>query len=279
VDAGGFSAAQVDLNISRAAISMAISDLETRLGLRLCQRGRAGFTVTEDGQQVYDAVMQLLTAVEGFCTSINTLHSQLQGELNIGITDNLVTLPHMRVTNALRQLKQMGPNIRINISMMPPSSIEKALLDGRLHAGAVPALRSLTDLEYQPLYQEQSLLYCSNQHPLFNLSSQQVSQQVTEHDAIAPGYPQSAAIRTHYQSLKTAATATDREGVAFLILTGCYIGYLPTHFATQWVQQGRMRAIAPKQFHYSTNYAAITRKSAPPNQLLKTWMKALAQTA
>ncbi len=35
VDAGGFSAAQVDLNISRSAIRMAISDLETRLALRL----------------------------------------------------------------------------------------------------------------------------------------------------------------------------------------------------------------------------------------------------
>ena len=180
VDAGGFSAAQVDLNISRAAISMAISDLETRLALRLCQRGRAGFTVTEDGQQVYDAVIQLLAAVEGFRTNINTLHAQLQGELNIGITDNLVTLPHMRITDALRQLKQKGPNIHVNISMMPPSNIEKALLDGRLHAGAVPTLRYLTDLEYLPLYQEQSQLYCSNQHPLFNMPSQQAAQLVTQ---------------------------------------------------------------------------------------------------
>ncbi len=82
--------------------------------------------MTEDGQQVYDAVIQLLAAVEGFRTNIiNTLHAQLQGELNIGITDNLVTLPHMRITDALRQLKQKGPNIRVNISMMPPSNIEK----------------------------------------------------------------------------------------------------------------------------------------------------------
>jgi DNA-binding transcriptional LysR family regulator len=275
VDAGGFSAAQVDLNISRSAISMAISDLETRLALRLCQRGRAGFTVTEDGQQVYDAVIQLLAAVEGFRTNINTLHAQLQGELNIGITDNLVTLPHMRITDALRQLKQKGPNIRVNISMMPPSNIEKALLDGRLHAGAVPTLRYLADLEYLPLYQEQSQLYCSNQHPLFNMPSQQAAQLVTEYDAIAPSYPQSAIVRTHYQSLRTTATATDREGVAFLILTGCYIGYLPTHFADQWLHQGYMQAIAPKQFHYKTDYAAITRKIAPPNLLLKTWLEAL----
>ncbi|MDC1510275.1 LysR family transcriptional regulator, partial [Oceanospirillaceae bacterium] len=64
VEAGGFAAAEVELNISRAAISMAMSDLETRLGLRLCQRGRAGFSVTESGQRVYEAILQLFASIE-----------------------------------------------------------------------------------------------------------------------------------------------------------------------------------------------------------------------
>ena len=38
-----------------------------------------------------------------------------------------------------------------------------------------------------------------------------------------------------------------------------------------------MQAIAPKQFRYKTDYAAITRKIAPPNLLLKTWLEALEQ--
>ncbi len=49
VECGGFSAAEIALQISRAAISMAMNDLETRLGLRLCQRGRGGFALTEEG--------------------------------------------------------------------------------------------------------------------------------------------------------------------------------------------------------------------------------------
>jgi DNA-binding transcriptional LysR family regulator len=62
VECGGFSAAEVELNISRAAISIAISDLETRLGFRLCQRGRSGFSLTNEGSQVYDFTLQLLSS-------------------------------------------------------------------------------------------------------------------------------------------------------------------------------------------------------------------------
>ena len=47
VDCGGFSAAQVRLGMSQSTISGKMSDLETRLGVRLCQRGRSGFRLTE----------------------------------------------------------------------------------------------------------------------------------------------------------------------------------------------------------------------------------------
>jgi len=276
VEAGGFAAAEVDLNISRAAISMAMGDLETRLGLRLCQRGRAGFSVTEAGQEVYQAIIQLLAAIEGFRTQVNALHDQLQGELNIGIADNLVTLPHMRITNALRALKQQGPEVTINISMMAPNEIEKGVLDGRLHVGAIPEVRRLPELDFQPLYEEESRLYCSFQHPLFkDAEKHQSIDAVPNYDAVAPAYAQTAAARTHYQALKTSSTATDREGVAFLILTGCFIGYLPTHYAAQWIQQDKLRAIAPGHFNFMTNYGLVTRRGKRANPVLDSWLSAL----
>ena len=42
VECGGFAAAEGALGIGRSAISQQMADLEQRLGLRLCQRGRAG---------------------------------------------------------------------------------------------------------------------------------------------------------------------------------------------------------------------------------------------
>ncbi len=276
VECGGFSAAEVQLNISRSAISISMSDLEQRLGLRLCQRGRAGFALTPEGTQVYDAILQLLAALEGFRTQVNAIHAHLKGEFNIGITDNLVTMHHMRITNALTRLKQKGPDVRINISMLPPNEIELGVLDGRLHIGVVPDLRTLSGLDYLPLYGETSQLYCSHTHPLFNQLQSEMNV-ISNQDAVVPAYAQTAAIKAQHQALKASATATDREGIAFLIMTGCYIGFLPTHFADRWVSQGKMRALHTDEMSYITHYSAITRRGAPANMILQTYLDELKQ--
>lgn len=279
VECGGFSAAEVELNISRAAISIAMSDLETRLGLRLCQRGRSGFSLTDEGAQVYELTLQLLSALDEFRTQVNMLHAQLKGALNIGITDNLVTMTHMRVTNALARLKERGTEVKINIRMAPPNEIELAVLDGRLHVGMVPDLRPLIGLDYFPLYEETLLLYCSDRHSLFNQADSALTPAVIEEqDAVVPTYAQTPEIKAQHQRLKASATATDREGAAFLILTGRYLGYLPDHFANQWVRDGKMRALLPEHYRYITLFSAITRKGARANLVLETFLEELKKT-
>lgn len=275
VECGGFSAAEVELGISRAAISMAMNDLETRLGLRLCQRGRSGFSLTDEGAEVFEATLQLLASVEGFRTRVNGLHARLKGELNIGITDNLVTMPDMHITHALSALKERGPDVHINIRMIPPSDIELAVLDGRLHTGVIPDLKTLPGLNYLSLYEEASRLYCSDEHPLF--AEETVDEAaLSRHDAVVPAYAQTPEIKGVHEPLRAAASASDREGIAFLILSGRYLGYLPTHYAARWVRDGRMRALNPERWHYHTHYSAITRKGAPPNLVLECYLKQLA---
>ncbi|MDE8604160.1 LysR family transcriptional regulator [Marinomonas sp. RSW2] len=279
VECGGFSAAEVELNISRAAISIAISDLETRLGFRLCQRGRSGFSLTNEGSQVYDFTLQLLSSIEDFRTNINALHQHLKGELNIGITDNLVTLPHTRITRALAGLKDKGPQVTINIRMIPPNDVERGVLDGGLQIGIVPDLKILSGLDYHHLYQEESKLYCSDTHPLFTLGDKKITKaKLKEFDAVLPAYAQTPEIKSQHQPLTASATATDREGIAFLILTGRYIGFLPDHVAEHWIRDGRMRALLPNECHYITQFSAITRKGARANLILETFLEELERT-
>ena len=66
VDAGGFSAAQIDLNVSQSTISTHMTALEQRLGVRLCERGRSGFRLTERGTLIYQAAQRLFSAIDEF---------------------------------------------------------------------------------------------------------------------------------------------------------------------------------------------------------------------
>ncbi|WP_134943075.1 LysR family transcriptional regulator [Pseudomonas syringae] len=279
VEAGGFSAAESVLGIGRSAISQQMSDLEQRLGLRLCQRGRAGFSLTDEGREVYQSSLQLLSALESFRTEVNGLHQNLRGELNIGLTDNLVTLPHMRITHALARLKERGPGVHINIRMIAPAEVERGVLDGGLHVGVVPQASALPGLEYHSLYSERSLLYCAVGHPLFYADNATLDDaRLAQQEAIAPTFRLPGDVQDHYQALTCSASASDREGIAFLILTGRYIGYLPDHYANAWVQEGRLRALKPDSKFYDLNLVTVTRKGRRPHLVLESFLETLAAT-
>ncbi|WP_041794133.1 LysR family transcriptional regulator [Pararhodospirillum photometricum] len=270
VACGGFSAAAVELNISRAAVSLHMADLEQRLGLSLCRRGRAGFRLSDDGKAVHEAAQRLLAAAESFRGEIHALHARLRGTLTIGITDNLVTLPHMRVTHALRGLKERGPDVHVAIRMMPPPDIERGVLDGRLHIGVVPATRPLPGLLAFALYDEEAQLYCGADHPLFAVPEAEITPaRLACYDMVAVSPAPTTA------PARVTATASDREGVAFLILTGCYLGQLPTHMARQWVAQGRMRALRPDLYRDHVAFQAVIQKGARPNLVLETFLALL----
>jgi LysR family transcriptional regulator, transcriptional activator for bauABCD operon len=274
-ECGSFSAAESLLGITRSAISLHMSDLEKRLGMRLCQRGRAGFALTDEGREVLRHSDTMMAAVEHFRQQVNQMHKQLRGEFNIGIINNLVTQPRMKITHALENLREIGPDIRINLSMSTASEIERGLMDGRLHVGALPLTSPISGLAYSQLYDEKSNLYCSHAHPLFKTTEEPSDEQLAGYDAIAPSFRMTAEAIGMHQMLNCTATASDREGIAFLILTGRFIGFLPDHYAAQWLEKKMMRAIAPHRLHFSSKIAIVTRKGRRANAILERFLQAL----
>lgn len=274
-ECGSFSAAEGLLGITRSAISLHMGDLEQRLGMRLCQRGRAGFSLTDEGREILRLSETMMTSVELFRQQVNQMHEQIRGEFKLGIINNLVTQPMMRITEALQELRNRGPEIRINLSMCTPAEIERGLMDGRLHAGALPLITPLSTLNYYPLYEEKSSLYCSNTHPLYGMAGTPDHKQLGQLDAVVPGYRMTAETIGLHQQLNCNATATDREGIAFLILTGKFVGFLPDHYANLWLEKKMMRAINPGEMFFTTTIAAVTRKGHRSNAILDLFLQSL----
>ena len=62
-------------------------------------------------------------------------------------------------------------------------------------------------------------------------------------------------------SFNSCATAQSLEGIASLILTGCYVGYLPEHYAAGWTRSKRMRRVLPEFMSYDVQFSAIALKN------------------
>jgi DNA-binding transcriptional LysR family regulator len=276
VACGGFAAAELELNINRSTISRHIKDLETRLGVTLCRRGRGGFALTAEGEQVHASVSKMMAAMEDFQHEVDELHRQLTGAISIAIFDKTASNPACRIHSAFARFDETAPEVRPEIHVEPINAIERGVMEGRFHLGIIPNHRPSSSLDYYALFEEQMYLYCAEGHPLFDRPPADVSpSSVRACKYVGIGY--------HSPNMETArrlgqerhATAFDQEAVAHLVLSGRYVGYLPEHYAESFVEKGVIRPLLPETFQYVCEFSAIVRRSPPPSRVVQTLLDAL----
>jgi DNA-binding transcriptional LysR family regulator len=273
VRCGGFSAAQATLNVSQSTISEQMTTLETRLGLKLCERGRSGFRLTEHGVATYEAAQRLQVAVESFCVDTDALKKHISGKLYLGIIDNTVTDSASPLPQALQAFVSRGHDVHLDVYVGTPAELEERVLDGRLHIAVGHFPLHVPGLTYTDLYCEPDGLYCGKSHPLARSSPTDLAleQAIASSRVVARGYLQQHDLQMLKVS-KAAATVDNIEAQAILILSGAYIGFLPTHYAARWIARGEMHQIRPDQFGTQWPFCAIIRRASVPPTILQVFM-------
>jgi DNA-binding transcriptional LysR family regulator len=262
-EAGGFATAQAQLNLSASRISTLVADLEARLGMRLCQRGRVGFRLTDQGRAIYDASLTLFAALEQFRARAGALSGHLVGDLQIGVVDNTLTNPACRLADAIGRFKARGADVHLTLQIWAPTELERSVLDGRLAAAIGAFHHHVAGLRYEPLFAEEQTLYCGRGHPFFARPAAAITlPDLAAADFAERGYMAADKARRPGAGFRATATAYHMEGIATLVLSGRYIGYLPTQYAAPWVDRGLMRSLLPTQLAYESLFEVITRKGA-----------------
>jgi LysR family transcriptional regulator, transcriptional activator for bauABCD operon len=276
VKCGGFSAAQATLNVSQSTISEQMTSLETRLGVKLCERGRSGFRLTEHGAATYEAAQRLLLAVETFCMDTNALKERISGRLYLGLIDNTVTHDDTVIARTLRKFAALGHDVQLDIYIGTPAELEARVLDGRLHIAIGHFPLTVAGLSYTHLYEEPDGLFCSCYHPIFDSGArgEALLESIRNSQIVARGFLQQRDLQL-LRSGQAAAMVDNVEAQAILILTGAYLGFLPLHYARQWVESGQMRQIAPDQFSSNWPFSSITKRGATQAAILRVFMDEL----
>ena len=262
VEHGGFSAAENALGITRSTISVHMSSLEARMNLKLCLRGRGGFSLTEDGQAVYRAVLELFDSLNDFSLLVGTLGKELSGELVILCADQLDSTRQKKLAEVIAQIHDSSPNLHIVLDGAPISTIEKSLLKGKVHAGISPQYQQIEGLNYTPLYTDSIYLCCGKQHPLFN----KVDTLITANDlavipAIHPGLDIDTQGRVQLNKLNLCAKSYQFDTRKAMIMSGRYIGFLPQSVIQQELNHGEIRIIRPGELTYQFDLSLVTKKS------------------
>ncbi|MGM9482824.1 LysR family transcriptional regulator [Roseateles sp. NT4] len=275
VECGGMAAAELELNVGMPTISRQIKDLEERLGLVLCRRGRAGFALTAEGAELYSAALQLLAATTDFRARLEGIHQQIAGDLHLALFEKTVSNPACHVDLALAQFHQAAPGVQLHIHVGTITDIEQGVLSGQFQVGVIPEHRRSDSLAYRPLFGEQMHLYAGAGHAWFSADRPWKWGDLRRQKLAGLGYHSPNLRLTHQRKLERAATASDQEGVATLILSGRFVGFLPDHYARPFVEAGRMRAVSTAELGYDCSFACIYRNDPTPTRAAGLLVQAL----
>lgn len=275
VECGGYVGAQAELNIGASTISTHMAALETRLGMRLCERGRVGFQVTEKGRQVYAATLRLEEAIDSFRTDIGSLRGKLVGELHIGIVDSTVTNVDCRLEDALALFAGRDHAVHITLHIADPAAIEKRVQESQLTVGIAAFHHHVPGLEYESMFWEEHGLYCGTRSPFFAMDEARITaRDVLAADYVSHGYVPSRQSAPQL-GFRVAATAYDMEATLTLVRSGAFIGHLPAHYAAEWVERGVLRRLLPREFSFHTEFEVATRRGLGDLRILTAFLEDL----
>ena len=278
VDCGGMSAAELELNIGTSTVSRHVKDLETRLGLVLCRRGRAGFALTAEGKRVYDETLRLLASVEGFRNSIDDIHSRMGGQLAVAVFDKTASNPQARIGEAIARFTELAPEVSLQMHVASINAIERGVIDGTYQVGIIPTHRNSPSLLYANLFGETMLLYCGARHPLFGADHGALTWDgLRAYHFAGLGYHSPNMELSHNARLPRKATGFDQEAIATLIVSGKFLGFLPDHYAEAFERRGQMQAVQPALFRYPCQFVSLVRRSPQPSRVAQAFHDCLVR--
>lgn len=114
VDAGSFVGAAQALDLSKAAISRYVVDMETRLGVRLLHRTTRRLSLTEEGQVFYARSRELLAELEQAEAEVTSRSEAVTGLLRVNAP---FTFGILQLAPLWGQFKALHPRVELDITL------------------------------------------------------------------------------------------------------------------------------------------------------------------
>ena len=111
-EAGSFTNATVNLNLSQSAISRQIQSLEDDLKVKLFERHARGLTLTENGEYVYKTAHEVISKLKEVETSLGDQKDKPSGKITITTVRSFGT--HW-LTPRIQEFMKLNPEVEVEL--------------------------------------------------------------------------------------------------------------------------------------------------------------------
>ena len=264
VEIGSFTTAANALGITQPALSIAISQLEKALGVRLIERGVTPVTLTEFGETFLRYGSRVHRDLQEARDEIAALNSGTLGRLDIGMGPSAAGAEAGAV---LTSMTQDFPALEIHVQTGVMPAVAERVRSGEfsVYVGTVADGFSDPALDVVPLTRIELEVVAGATHPLAR--KRKVSaKDLLEYPWIAIGNLD--ANLPNWQrafgdsGLEPPRPAIDVRNIALvrsLLLEGLFLTVLPKPMAQADIEAGLLVSVHPSSFEWSLRLDAVTR--------------------
>jgi len=163
VNRRSFSQAAVENGISQSGTSQVIHQLEERLGVKLLDRSKRPFLLTQEGEVYYEGCRRLVERYMALEEQVRTLHAEVAGRVRVASIYS-VGLHHM--DRYLQDFLAQHPKANVRLEYLHPQRVYEAIKADQADIGLVSYPKSSRSIECVTWRDEPMVLVTAASHPL-----------------------------------------------------------------------------------------------------------------
>jgi LysR family nitrogen assimilation transcriptional regulator len=151
VEQRSMSRASVELHVAQSALSLQISNLETRLQQKLLIRRSTGVFPTKAGQTLYNHAVAILRQVERATRDVELSASEVSGFASLGLP---VVVQDLLAIDLLAAAREQLPSVRLHLAEGMSYLLKEMVLQGRLDMTVTYQFEPSPGILEHPLFNE-----------------------------------------------------------------------------------------------------------------------------
>jgi len=267
VEESSITGAARRLSLSQPSVSNALKRLENELNLRLIERKKGQFSLTNQGLLVYEYASSVGDILNHMADHFVGQEEQLYGEVDIQIASHL-HCPALDQT--LTDFHKQYPNVLLSINTQPSAQIITNVALGHTRIGLSNKSINQTGLWCELIGHERLAFFCGPSHPLYQqkdipLSTLKGLDYVSfESDQPGEGLSGVAQFRAEHQCWgKLVAISSNEEEVRRLIIAGVGFGALTMEGSRAYIEQHQLWQLPPYSELLMSKVYLVTQDNQP----------------
>ncbi len=242
VEEGSFSAAARKLQRVQSAISSAMSNLESQLGVTLWDRTTKTATLTDQGQAVLAATRRILLEVDALRRLTAGMASGVEASVSLCVD---ALFPLSVLVDLCAEFGKEFPAVDLRVDTQVMSTVSALILDGSASIGVVSPLGLTPGLERQVIAPIRMVPVVGPLHPLAAHKGPIATEKLIDVIQIVLSERSGAGVADQAVLSPRTWRVADLHTKHAMVRAGLGWGNLPEHLVREDLQQGKLVAIRP----------------------------------